>query len=161
MKLFFCTVLLCILATFLKISSASVRSLPFLSFIEPIFAWNFPLVSFIFLKRSLVFPILFFSSISLHWSLLSPRLLRNDGSLELSHVGLHVHSEEWRWWTVNFRLNKTSSPITSLSMKSIVLSSWNRNISQTQTGFDIHCFYSPGFLYFSFTVARHTRDQKL
>ena len=27
------------------ISSASVRSLPFLSFIEPIFAWNVPLVS--------------------------------------------------------------------------------------------------------------------
>ena len=29
------------------ISSASVRSLPFLSFIEPIFAWNVPLVSLI------------------------------------------------------------------------------------------------------------------
>ena len=40
------------------ISSASVRSLPFLSFIETIFAWNVPLVSLIFLKRSLVFPIL-------------------------------------------------------------------------------------------------------
>ena len=51
------------------ISSASVRSIPFLSFIEPIFAWNVPLVSPIFLKRSLVFPILLFSSISLHWSL--------------------------------------------------------------------------------------------
>ena len=51
------------------ISSASVRSMPFLSFIEPIFAWNVPLVSLIFLKRSLVFPILLFPSISLHWSL--------------------------------------------------------------------------------------------
>ena len=51
------------------ISSASVRSLPFLSFIEPIFAWNVPLVSLIFLRRSLVFPILLFPSISLHWSL--------------------------------------------------------------------------------------------
>ena len=51
------------------ISSASVRSIPFLSFIEPIFAWNVPSVSLIFLKRSLVFPILLFSSISLHWSL--------------------------------------------------------------------------------------------
>ena len=38
------------------ISSASVRSTPFLSFIEPIIAWNIPLVSLIFLKRSLVFP---------------------------------------------------------------------------------------------------------
>ena len=51
------------------ISSASVRSIPFLSFSEPIFAWNVPLVSLIFLKRSLVFPILLFFSISLHWSL--------------------------------------------------------------------------------------------
>ena len=51
------------------ISSASVRSIVFLSFIEHFFAWNVPLVSLIFLKRSLVFPILLFSSISLHWSL--------------------------------------------------------------------------------------------
>ena len=51
------------------ISSASVRSIPFLSFIEPIFAWNVPSVSLLFLKGSLVFPVLFFSSISLHWSL--------------------------------------------------------------------------------------------
>ena len=51
------------------ISSASYRSIPFLSFIEPIFAWNIPLVSLFFLKRFLVFPILLFSSISLHWSL--------------------------------------------------------------------------------------------
>ena len=51
------------------ISSASVRSLPFLSFIETIFAWNVPLVSLIFLKSSQVFPIRLFSSIFLHWSL--------------------------------------------------------------------------------------------
>ena len=51
------------------ISSASVRYMPFLSFIKPVFAWNVPLVSLIFLKRSLVFPILLFSSLSLHWSL--------------------------------------------------------------------------------------------
>ena len=49
------------------IFSASVRSISFLSFIVPIFAWNIPLVSLIFLKRSLVFPILLFSSVSLHW----------------------------------------------------------------------------------------------
>ena len=42
------------------IPSDSVRSIPFLSFIKPIFAWNIPLVSLIFLKRSLVFPILLF-----------------------------------------------------------------------------------------------------
>ena len=51
------------------ISSASVRSIPFLSFIEPIFAWNVPLVSLVFSKISLVFSILLFSSISFHWSL--------------------------------------------------------------------------------------------
>ena len=50
------------------IISTSVRSILFLSFIVLIFAWNVPLVSLIFLKRSLVFPILLFSSISLHWS---------------------------------------------------------------------------------------------
>ena len=49
-------------------STASVRFIPFLSFIVPIFAWNILLVSLIFLKRSLVFPILLFSSISLCWS---------------------------------------------------------------------------------------------
>ena len=42
----------------LLIASSSVRSLPFLSFIVLICVWNFPLVSIIFLKRSLVFPIL-------------------------------------------------------------------------------------------------------
>ena len=51
------------------VTFASVRSIPFLSFIVPIFAWNVPLVSLIFLKRLPVFPILFFSSVSLHWSL--------------------------------------------------------------------------------------------
>ena len=51
------------------ISSVSIRSIPLLSFIVPIFAWNTPLVSLIFLKRSLVFPILHFPSISLHWLL--------------------------------------------------------------------------------------------
>ena len=52
------------------ISSASVRSIPFLSFIEPIFAWNVPLVSLIFLKRYLVFLFLLFSSIFCtdHWA---------------------------------------------------------------------------------------------
>jgi len=51
------------------LSYASVRSIPFLSFIVPIFAWNILLVYLVFLKRSLVFPILLFSFICLHWSL--------------------------------------------------------------------------------------------
>ena len=56
---FFCVFLPPLLNIF-----SSARSLPFLSF-----AWNVPLVSLIFLKRSLVVSILLFSSISLHWSL--------------------------------------------------------------------------------------------
>ena len=51
------------------ISSASVRSLPFLFFIVPIFAWNIPLIAPIFLKRSPVYPILLLSSVSLLCSL--------------------------------------------------------------------------------------------
>ena len=50
-------------------SSAYVRSVPFVFFIVPVFAWKFPLVSLIFLKRAQVFPILLFSSISLPWPL--------------------------------------------------------------------------------------------
>ena len=55
------------------ISSASVRSILFLSFIEPIFAWNVPLVPLIFLKRCLVFPILLFPCFFI--------LVTEDGSL--------------------------------------------------------------------------------
>ena len=51
------------------ISYTSVRFIPFVSFIVPTFAWNVPLVCLIFLKRSLVFPILLFSFIPLHWPL--------------------------------------------------------------------------------------------
>ena len=51
------------------ISSYSVRSIPFLSFTVLIFACDVPLVFLIFLKGSLAFPTLLFSSISLHWSL--------------------------------------------------------------------------------------------
>ena len=65
------------------ISSASVRSMPFLSFIVPIFTWNVPLVSLIFLKRCLVFPILFlplFLCID-HWRRLSYLSLLFFGTL--------------------------------------------------------------------------------
>ena len=65
------------------ISSASVKSLSFLSYIEPIFAWNVPLVALNFLKRSPVFPILLFSSISCtnHWGRLSYLSLLFSGIL--------------------------------------------------------------------------------
>ena len=50
------------------ISCASVRSLPLLSFTVPIRAWYLPLIYPIFTKRSLVFPMLLLSFISLHCS---------------------------------------------------------------------------------------------
>ena len=61
----FSIVLLCHL---FFISSAYIRSMSFPSFTVVIFAWNVAFVSPIFLKRSLVFPFLLFSSISLDWS---------------------------------------------------------------------------------------------
>ena len=51
------------------VSSVSLRSIQVLSFIEPIFAWNGPSILLIFLRGSLVFVNILFSSISLHWSL--------------------------------------------------------------------------------------------
>ena len=68
------------------ISSVSVRSLPFLSFIVPIFAWNVPLISPLFL-RSLVFPVLLFSSTSLHYLLRKPFYLSLLFSVTLYSVG--------------------------------------------------------------------------
>ena len=65
------------------VSSDSVRSIPFLSFIVLIFAWNVPLVSLIFLKRFLVFPILLlplFLHID-HWGRLSYLSLLFFGTL--------------------------------------------------------------------------------
>ena len=58
------------------ISSASVRSIPFLSFIEPIFAWNVLLVSTFLeeissLSHSVVF-LYFFTLINEEWFLISP-----------------------------------------------------------------------------------------
>ena len=68
---------------FLLISSASVTSIPFLSFIVPIFAQNVPLVSLIFLKRYLVFPIFCFHLFLCtdHWGRLSYRSLLFFGTL--------------------------------------------------------------------------------
>ena len=82
------------------ISSPSVRSTPFLSFIVPIFAWKVLLVSLIFLKRSLVFPILLFSSISLHWSL-------RKAFLSLLHV---LWTSAFKWVYLSF----SPFPFTSL-----------------------------------------------
>ena len=49
--------------------SSYIMSVLFLSFILPIFAWNVPLISLVFLKRSLVISITLFFSISLQYFL--------------------------------------------------------------------------------------------
>ena len=82
---------LCILAT-------SSRFILSLSFVMPIFAWSVPLVSLVFLKRSLVFPILLFSSISLHCYL-----------KRLSHLSLLFFGFRWVY------LSSSPLPFTSLS----------------------------------------------
>ena len=65
------------------IFSASVRSIPFLSLIVPIFAWNVPLVSLILLKRSLSFPFYCFPLFLCtdHWGRLSCLSLLFFGTL--------------------------------------------------------------------------------
>ena len=90
---------------FFLIPSASVRSIPFLSFIVPFFAWNDPLVTLIFLKKSLVFPILLFSSISLRWSL---------RKLFLSLLAI-VWDSEFKW----VHLSVSPLPLTSLLLPAI------------------------------------------
>ena len=80
------------------ISSASVRSIPFLSFIEPIFAWNVPLVSNFLeeissLSHSVVF-LYFFALIVEEDFLFSPCILWNSAfrCLYLSFSPLHFTS---------------------------------------------------------------------
>ena len=60
----------------LSISSDSVKSIQFMSFIMPIFAWNAPLISLIFLRRYLIFHsivfLYFFALITEKGFLISP-----------------------------------------------------------------------------------------
>ena len=95
------------------ISSASVRSIPFLSFIEDrnFFAWNVPLESLIFLKRSLVFPILLFSSVSLHWLLRKAflALLAPQQSCDLIRLPLGVQLQNALQNDPNLHLDATQA----------------------------------------------------
>ena len=91
------------------IYSASVRSIPFLSFIEPIFACNVRLVSLIFLKKSLVLvEHLVFSRplgvFSFCYKLIQPLVL--NSSPVLSYKGLQLKNcdslrEFYLWWLRN------------------------------------------------------------
>ena len=93
-----CTVLLCILCHLILIPIASVRSVPFMSLIVPIFAWNAPLVSPVFLKKSLVFPIALLCFIALLYFL---ALITEEGFL------LSPWNSVFRW------LYLSSSPLAS------------------------------------------------
>ena len=92
----FCTVLLYNSCHLVLIASASVRSVPFLSFIVPIFVWDVPLVFVIF---SIVFPILLFPSVSLHCSLKKPffffKIYFNWRRITLQYCGGFCHALTW------------------------------------------------------------------
>ena len=108
------------------ISSASVRSIPFLSFIVPIFACYVPLISLIFLKRSLVFPILLFSSISLNWSL-------SETFLSLLTI---LWNSAFKWVYLPF----SPLPFSSLHFSTIYKTSWDNHFAF------LHFFFSGMFL---------------
>ena len=95
------------------ISYASVRPLPFLSFIVHIFAWNSPLVSLIFLKSSLVFSILLFSSISLHWSLKKDQRVMSHNESVISHI---QHKRMYMW--LIYKKDKLSTMIKKILLVS-------------------------------------------
>ena len=91
----------------LFLSSASVRSIPFLSFIVPILVWHVPLVAIIFLKWSLLFPILLFSSISRHCSL-------RKTFLSLLNI---LWNSAFKWVYLSFSPSPFTSPLFSAICK--------------------------------------------
>ena len=118
------------------IFSASDRSIPFLSFIVPIFAWNVPLVALIFWKRSLVFPILLFSSISLHWSV-------RKAFLSLLAI---LWNSAFRWVYISF------SPLhlASLLFSAICKASSESHFAFFFLKFFIYFYFFKFFLFFKF-----------
>ena len=108
------------------ISSASVRSIPFVSFIVSIFAWNVPLVSLIFLTRSLKESLshLLFSSVSLHWSLRKEQQLSPAVSLmvfwqNFEAVSTGLGREPW-----SLLKEESPSPLFQLKLQRFLL--WPR-----------------------------------
>ena len=119
----------------LLIASVSVRSLSFLYFIMLIFTWNVSSISLIFLKISLVFPILLFSSISL------PCPLRK---VFLSLLTI-LWNYAFRWMYLSFSpLSFTSLLYFSLLFSSICKASSDNHFAFLflWDGFDHHLLYS-------------------
>ena len=76
------------------ISSASTRSLTVLFFIVPIFGQNAPLIP-IFLKRSLVFPLLLFSSIIAFFFFFFPFIFISWRLIILQYYSGFCHTLTW------------------------------------------------------------------
>ena len=89
----------------------------------PIFAWNVPLVSIVFLKRALVFPILLFPSISLHCSF-------KKAFLSLLDI---LGNSAFRWVYLNF----SPLPFTSLLFSVISKASSDNHFAF------VHFFFNP------------------
>ena len=82
------------------ISCASVKSMPFLYFIVPIFASNIPLVSLIFLMRSQSFPFYCFPLFLCtdHWGRLSYLSLLFFGTLHSNgYIWVYLQKTIWTW----------------------------------------------------------------
>ena len=99
----------------------------------PIFTWNVSSVSLIFLKRFLVFLILLFSSISLHWS---PR------KAFLSLLATH--------WNSGFRLIYLS--FSSLPFTSLLFSSISKACSDNHFAFPHFFFFGMVLITTSYTM---------
>ena len=117
------------------ISSASVGSLLFLPFIVPSLAWSVPLISPVFLKCSLVFSSLLFSSTSLHCSL-------KQAFLSLLAI---LQNSEFRWICLPF----SPLPFTSLLFLTLCKASSDNHFAFLQFS-----FLGIGFITTSCTVSQ-------
>ena len=122
MKVFFCIALLCILATSSEYLLL-VRSIQFLSFFVPIFAWNVPLVSLIFLKRSLVFPILLFPFLYLF------ALITEEGFLIFPCYSLEVCIQTGISFLFSFAFGFSSFHSFSLLFTAFCKASWDNHFA--------------------------------
>ena len=115
MKIFFLYISFVYSCHIFFVSSASVSSIQFMLFILPIYAWNVPLVSLIFLQRSLAFPIPLFSSIYLHWS--------------LRKAFLSLLAILWNSAFIYLYLSFSPLPLTCLLFATICKTSWGNHFS--------------------------------
>ena len=119
------------------LSSASVRFIPFLSFTVPSFAWNVPLVSLIFLKRSLVLPIILFSSSFLFNTHIAKENLSSYYYFIILPLWnkVHIMGRQEKFKHKNSSLTLASSPFTVyLSLCTDQISPISRNICSTING---------------------------